>query len=112
MLIKNLIKIYSMENNNVELCSDCKAVSVYKNEDNLCNECSQYVDKYYCEECQLKHGCNKGLWESKSDKNATKLEKLLKKFTTDLILEVNEIIKELVQKNKNLEKKIAELEEN
>lgn len=93
-----------------ELCGDCKKLNVYKDDDNLCNECSKYVNKYYCSKCQLKHGCNKGLWESKADTLAPGIEKLLKKFSQALIIEIDYIVSGLVDKNNELQKKIIDLE--
>ncbi len=61
---------------NTELCSDCKKIEVVKNNNNLCSECAKYLNKYYCDDCQVKHACNNGFWESIHDKNAPRLEKL------------------------------------
>jgi CTP:phosphocholine cytidylyltransferase-like protein len=88
--------------NNTELCSDCKKVEVLKSDDNNCSECAQYLNKYYCDTCKIKHSCNKGFWESINDKKAPRLEKLIRKFVQDVILEVENIMKESARKNLEL----------
>lgn len=95
---------------NITKCGEC-SLEIRKLDDNLCNECEQFVEKYYCTECQLKHSCNKGLWESKADANAPKMEKLLKKFAQDFLIEHNLIINDLVVRNNKLKDKIKVLKE-
>lgn len=89
----------------LEICGDCKKIEVYKNDINLCNECHKFVNKYYCEKCQLNHKCNKGLWYSKADDDAPNLEKIIKKFTQDIIIEINHMLKNLIEENKKLKEK-------
>lgn len=84
---------------NTELCSDCKKVEVDKNQHNMCGECTNYVNKYYCDSCKLKHGCNKGKWESIKDRESPRIELIICKFQKDLIEEIDNIIKIVVEEN-------------
>jgi len=90
-----------------EVCAECKEKKVQQIDDNQCLSCSKYAVKYYCNECQNKHQCNDGFWESKQE--VPKIEIIFRKFSQAVILEMDRIVKDLVNENASLKKTVEEL---
>lgn len=79
-------------------CSSCTKFKVLIDDQSQCAHCLNYI----CQECQLSHPCHDEIWESVYYKKSSNLEKLIRNFSIDLVYEIDNMFKELHEKNKEL----------
>ena len=86
-------------------CFSCVA-DFKRVDDTECSVCKRNI----CYNCQVKHGCNEGLWLSMEDNHMPESIKLIHKFAQDIIFAIDKDYKALFKLNDELNEKVKLLE--